>query len=77
MGSRPTQIDQALVDEILGGDPLLTPGEAGAELGLSARELWGRSHPETGDIAAIRLPLGHRRYRRSVIAAAKARQEAE
>jgi hypothetical protein len=75
MGTRPTQIDQRLVDEILGGDPLLKPGEAAAELGLTARELWGRSQPDTGDIAAILLPLGHRRYRRSVIAAAKARQE--
>lgn len=76
MGARPEPVDQALVDEILGGDPLLTPGEALAVLG------WGRevlmSHARAGKVPCIVLPGGHRRYRTSVILAlaAQSRQRA-
>lgn len=67
-----TDVNQALVDEILGGDPLLTPAEAAAELGITTDVLRHRH-----DIPAIRLPLGHNRYRTSAIAAAKARQDGQ
>lgn len=35
----PGQFDQALIDELLGGDPLLTRDEAAARLGLDVTQL--------------------------------------
>lgn len=56
------RIDQALVDDILGGDPLLTPAEAAAILGVDEMELTDMGIP------AVRLASAKtRRYRTSAI----------
>jgi hypothetical protein len=59
-------LDMTLVLDVLDGDPLLTPGEAAAELGISMAALRRRKYP------AVRVGDRWRRYRTSVIAAAKA-----
>ncbi|WP_239313505.1 helix-turn-helix domain-containing protein [Frankia sp. Cj3] len=48
-------------------DPLMTPGEVARLLRVDPVTLgrWARS----GAIASVALPGGHRRYRRSVVAA--------
>jgi excisionase family DNA binding protein len=53
----------ALIDD----DPLMTPSEVTRALRVGATTLarWARD----GDIESVTLPGGHRRYRRSVIAA--------
>ena len=67
------RIDQALIDEILGGDPLLLPEEAAGLLGIDVWDLTARAH--TGQIPAIQIvpdngdARGTRRYRTSVITA--------
>ena len=44
-------------------EPMLTPEQAGARLGIGAKTLtrWA----DTGRIKCVRLPSGHRRYRLS------------
>jgi hypothetical protein len=62
------RVDLNLVNEILGGDPLLTPPEAAKALGITEDELYGHAvaarvpHLQPGG------PGSWRRYRQSVIA---------
>lgn len=59
------RIDQDLIDDVLDGDPLLTPDEAGALLGTDPEVLEDHAR-RPGRVPSIRL--GHRRrYRTSVI----------
>lgn len=48
-------------------EELLTPGEAAAELGVAVRSL--ARIADRGDIGSVKLPSGHRRYRREDIEA--------
>ena len=60
-----SKIDQALIDEILGGDPLLTPAETAAQLGIDEDELY--DHATSGRIPSIQPggPMTQHRYRQS------------
>ena len=61
----PPRVDQALIAEINGGDPLLTPAEAAAQLGVDVLELNDMHLPS---VQPGGLRTG-RRYRQSVITA--------
>jgi hypothetical protein len=63
----PSRVDLNRVNEILGGDPLLTPPEAAAQLGISEDELYG--HACAGRVPCLQPggPGSWRRYRTSVI----------
>jgi hypothetical protein len=69
----PGRIDQALVDELLGGDPLLLPDEAAGLLGIDVDDLTDRAR--AGEIPCVQVTpdavkaRGARRYRTSVITA--------
>ena len=61
------QFDPALVADIIGGDPLLTPAEAAQALGIDEMELYELT--AAGKVPSIQ-PGGkgtHHRYRTSVI----------
>jgi len=61
------RIDQALVAELLGGDPFLTPDEAAARLGIGEARLYDVT--ADGRVPAVQPggPNSHYRYRESVI----------
>lgn len=63
----PGRIDQGLLDDILGGDPLLLPSEAAALLGVDAMELYDLT--VRGTVPAIQPggPKAQHRYRTSDI----------
>lgn len=67
----PPRVDYALVEEILGGDPLLLPEEAAAQLGVDEDDLTVQA--QAGMIESVQVipdserGRGVRRYRQSVI----------
>jgi len=63
----PDQAPAAPVSVLGDDDPLMTPGEVARLLRVDPVTLgrWARS----GSIASVTLPGGHRRFRRSVVAA--------
>lgn len=69
----PGRVDYTLIEEILGGDPLLLPEEAAAQLGIDEGDLTTRAR--AGLIASVQVVpdsirgKGVRRYRQSVITA--------
>jgi excisionase family DNA binding protein len=62
------RIDPDLVAEIIGDDPLLTPGEAAQVLGVDEMELYELT--AAGKVPSIQPggPRTHHRYRTSLIA---------
>jgi hypothetical protein len=69
----PGCVDRALIEEILGGDPVLTPAEAAAQLGIDEDEVLVRARAGVlGSVQVIPDTLharGVRRFRQSVITA--------
>jgi excisionase family DNA binding protein len=61
-----SRVNRGLVEEILGGDPVLTPAEVQARLGLTRYKLEYRV--KHGKIQAIKV-AGHLRFRESAVTA--------
>jgi excisionase family DNA binding protein len=61
------RLDPELVADLIGGDPLLTPGEAATALGVDEMELYELT--AAGKVPSIQPggPRTHHRYRTSVI----------
>ena len=66
---------QAVSQDLLSADSLMTPDEVAELFRVDVQTVtrWARN----GDIASVTLPSGHRRYRRSTIAAILAGEDTE